>query len=747
MAGQKTYRQDSTAAKKIAIRWSDEMLGELHRTAEKHKSDRPNTALLIEARLAAASGDYGRAENILLEALSGIGTDYLQDDGLFLDLQVTIFTTQRLDLAATLVREKYGLSCAIEIRLEQRHRPHQVTWDVRLPESMRFSVDASILQSDRTSFQISRLNAIFATAAVYASNWPGDNGSVLVNLGDDSPYAGLALCTNRADCFAIPDSEFILAKGYRRMREEIDKAARPWQERRAIAFWRGTATGSMALPVKGWRSIPRIQLCEIGHGNSDEMDVAITGVDQLKSERVRDEVRQSGLMKRPVNFTTLSRYKYQIDIDGNTNSWTGFFQRLYSGSPVLKVESVHSYRQWYYDRLRPWINYVPVASDMLDLVEKIQWLRTHDGAARLIGENGKAVAGSLDYTAEMRDSVRTIAAALRYFSNRPELEVGFGTSREGNAYLREGWGKPNQAGVPSNGFESVIELPLPRTYQDVLISIELSTNPIILGVPRRVSVIVGGEILGTFYVDQRRPVFCRLSRQAMIRRSNDADALVIKICNPDALPAASKEHPGDDHIVSVIVHSVVLMAEGIAVRMGGVGLSQQIEAAVKSYVGSLARGTHQVSGKEVGESRQFCFLKTYHKSIVFFDPVTQSLRHGSEKESPKNLLLCKAEGKASFLYMSFMGGFNNVRVAAEGGPLGDPETSGGKEQIIQIFDVMPAGANTVCVRDQTLFLCAERDGRVTLSRYSPGPWEQFTELDVAGAQELFAVRGPSGGQS
>ena len=47
-------------------------------------------------------------------------------------------------------------------------------------------------------------------------------------------------------------------------------------------------------------------------------------------------------------------YKFQIDIDGNTNSWPGLFQKLLTGSAILKVASPYGYRQWYYDRLRPW---------------------------------------------------------------------------------------------------------------------------------------------------------------------------------------------------------------------------------------------------------------------------------------------------------------------------------------------------------------------------------------------------------
>ena len=47
------------------------------------------------------------------------------------------------------------------------------------------------------------------------------------------------------------------------------------------------------------------------------------------------------------------RSRHLIDIDGWANSWSGLFQKLLSGSTVLKVASNKGFRQWYYDRLEP----------------------------------------------------------------------------------------------------------------------------------------------------------------------------------------------------------------------------------------------------------------------------------------------------------------------------------------------------------------------------------------------------------
>lgn len=106
-------------------------------------------------------------------------------------------------------------------------------------------------------------------------------------------------------------------------------------------------------------------------------------------------------------------YRYQIDVDGNTNSWPGLFLKLLSGSPVLKFESEAGFKQWYYPRLKPWENFVPVASDGSDLVEKLEWLRANPAQAQAIGENGRALALSLTYEDALDSAVLTITRLVR----------------------------------------------------------------------------------------------------------------------------------------------------------------------------------------------------------------------------------------------------------------------------------------------------------------------------------------------
>jgi spore maturation protein CgeB len=47
---------------------------------------------------------------------------------------------------------------------------------------------------------------------------------------------------------------------------------------------------------------------------------------------------------------------------------------------------------WFSEYLEPYINYIPVAYDLSDLVEKIEWVKNNDSAAKEIAQ------GALEFT-------------------------------------------------------------------------------------------------------------------------------------------------------------------------------------------------------------------------------------------------------------------------------------------------------------------------------------------------------------
>ncbi len=88
--------------------------------------------------------------------------------------------------------------------------------------------------------------------------------------------------------------------------------------------------------------------------------------------------------------------------------------RLLLGCCILKIQSQHGFRQWYYDRLKPWRHYVPVREDMSDLIEKIDWCRYHDADCAEIASAGQALARAMTVEGEISEAVRRLEAAKSF---------------------------------------------------------------------------------------------------------------------------------------------------------------------------------------------------------------------------------------------------------------------------------------------------------------------------------------------
>lgn len=270
-----------------------------------------------------------------------------------------------------------------------------------------------------------RWNAFLQFAAV-VTEVSGLSGVALVDVGDWSSRKGLSFCDNDPSAHLIPDSNFLSSDAYAATLQAYRANPRPWAERRPTALWRGGSTG---IPADGIMSLPRVQLCKIGLETAGEqlIDAGISHIVQARGPEETAMLQASGVLRDSIPITQFLHYKYQIDIDGNSNSWPGMFQKLLTGSPVLKVTSPAGYRQWYYDRLVPWINFIPIRSDMSDLVPVLRFLLENDGLAERIGTAGAALATSMTVESETRRSFDVVAGAFAAH----EFRMRVGAARPG----------------------------------------------------------------------------------------------------------------------------------------------------------------------------------------------------------------------------------------------------------------------------------------------------------------------------
>ena len=239
-----------------------------------------------------------------------------------------------------------------------------------------------------------------------------------VTLSDgDAPSAGrFAPSTNRTDIVPIPDPYFFRFSGFEAFRRLAERESVAWGDRSDDIVWRGASSGDGTFdPVLGaqqpMRAAQRLELILAAQN--------VPGVDAGLAHYRRDELKaeileRAGVLKQPIAEESWARSKFAIDVDGQTNTWSNLIVRMHLGCCVLKLDSKYGYRQWYYDRLRPWEHNVPVKADASDLGERVDWLRSNDARAREIAANGQQLARSLSFEAGRREAVDLITTHWRY---------------------------------------------------------------------------------------------------------------------------------------------------------------------------------------------------------------------------------------------------------------------------------------------------------------------------------------------
>ena len=300
--------------------------------------------------------------------------------------------------------------------------PTVVRWAVEPDRASAFTLHASLRGLHRRDpglhfTLMDRLVSLLPLLGAYLRDgWAP--GVLHLNLGDEQHHPGVSFCNDAPGSLLIPDSHFLSTQGYAGIRAHYAAHPVPWADRIPQALWRGSSTGYRASPDV--MALDRVRLCLLARRPEAAglLDAGLTSLVQLAPapEAARAEAAQleaADLVRPFVAPERFPEWRYQVDVDGNTSSWPGLMQKLLTGSPVLKVASARGWRQWYYPRLRPWENVVPVANDLSDLLPALARLRHDDALAQRIGAAGAALAGSLTFEAELRGALPVLQAAMR----------------------------------------------------------------------------------------------------------------------------------------------------------------------------------------------------------------------------------------------------------------------------------------------------------------------------------------------
>lgn len=142
------------------------------------------------------------------------------------------------------------------------------------------------------------------------------------------------------------------------------------------------------------------------------VDAKLSSVVQSNSALDECLLREAAILGDPIPAEKWLNFRFAIDVDGNTNAWSNFFQRFLLGCCVLKVASPRNFQQWYYKDLKPWVHFVPVKADLSDLKEMVGWCLANSAECERIAGTGAALVWKMTLETEMARGVVNIEAAL-----------------------------------------------------------------------------------------------------------------------------------------------------------------------------------------------------------------------------------------------------------------------------------------------------------------------------------------------
>lgn len=335
-----------------------------------------------------------------------------------------------------------ALSAKVDLKLEQRktraaflyhfgrHGQPAPELSFGLTRDLPFGFDVSIerdgnrfrilISSVSPEFSLQWLKHRVPCYAYWLAVSPPEVRRVTVTLGDgNNPMSGqFAPSTNLERITAIPDPYFFENNAFAMFRDVSMHEAPAWSDRSSVLMWRGATTGGGFFNPELAFERPELTAQRL-HACSSLLGIADTDVKFAYSTHADipiESMERFGLRGEKVEESTWVSRKYALDMDGNSNSWQNLIVRLHLGCCVLKVASRYGFHQWYYDRLKPWEHYVPVAADLSDLLERIEWVRANDREAAEIARRGQAFARTLTWEAVEAEAVELITANW----NRPQ---------------------------------------------------------------------------------------------------------------------------------------------------------------------------------------------------------------------------------------------------------------------------------------------------------------------------------------
>jgi hypothetical protein len=198
-------------------------------------------------------------------------------------------------------------------------------------------------------------------------------------------YADILLPTN--DDWVMASNKYFTSdcsNSYHK--ESWDKIITDWKKKKELCIFRGSATGC-GITVQ---NNMRLKASDMSIDYPDLLDAGITdwkarmrkysnkGIEIIDTNKFRFKLANK------ITNVEKSEYKYILNIDGYVSAYR-LSSELSMGSVVLIVKS--DYKLWFSDKLIEYVHYVPVNSDLSNLINIIKWCKKNDKKCKEIANN------------------------------------------------------------------------------------------------------------------------------------------------------------------------------------------------------------------------------------------------------------------------------------------------------------------------------------------------------------------------
>ncbi len=171
-------------------------------------------------------------------------------------------------------------------------------------------------------------------------------------------------------------------------KESRDKWNYNWKTKIAKCIFRGGATGC-GISID---NNMRLKASDISMDHPDILDVGIVDwkarMRKVKGEPIQiiDTNKLRFKLANKINNIEKSNYKYILYIDGYVSAYR-LASELSMNSCVLMVDS--PYKMWFSNLLVPYKHYIPIKSDLEDLVSQLKWCIANDKKCETIAKNAR----------------------------------------------------------------------------------------------------------------------------------------------------------------------------------------------------------------------------------------------------------------------------------------------------------------------------------------------------------------------